>query len=85
MALITVLFYTFSGITGHHYFWLDIAIFVLSVLIAYRFGYKLLQTDCLSSNGAVLLGTAGLVLLVACIVWFTFRPPEIPLFLDPGA
>jgi len=85
MVSIVVLFYTYSGITGQHYLWLDIAIFILSVLIAYWFGYRLLQTDRLSSNGAVLLGAAGLVLLAACVVLFTFRPPDIPLFLDPAA
>ncbi|NCB50612.1 MAG: hypothetical protein EOM54_01840 [Clostridia bacterium] len=82
MATILILFYTYSGITGHHYPWLDIIIFVLGTLIAYRFSYKLLQTDRLSSNGAVLLGTIGLVLLIACVIVFTYHPPEIPLFID---
>lgn len=83
-ASILILFYTYSGIAGTHYLWLDIAIFIVSVLLAYWFSYKLLQTKRLSSNGAVLIGAIGLVLLIACVIMFTYRPPEIPLFMEPA-
>ena len=39
--LIPVLFYSYSGILGNHFLWLDIAVFALSVILAFGASYRL--------------------------------------------
>ncbi len=83
MAVTVVTFYTYSGIIGTEFLPIDIFIFIASVYVAYRFSYKLLQTDKFTSSCSKGMAILGLLLLVACAVVFTFAPPHINLFLDP--
>lgn len=83
MFTIVATFYTYVGIIGINYLWADIATFILGTIVAYLFSYKMLQTDCLTSNLANLIGFLGLLLLLICFILFTFNPPQIPLFQDP--
>lgn len=80
---IIITYYTYTGILGEHLLWVDIAIFVLGVLVAYCFSCRYLNTEYLSSNTAVQLGWVGLMVLVFCFIYFTFSPPHIELFKDP--
>lgn len=78
--VILFLFYTYTGIAGRHFLPADIGIYILGVLAAYLLSYKLLRTDILSSDTAVLVGAVGLALLIFCVVAFTRHPPDLPLF-----
>ncbi len=83
MITITTIFYTYVGIMGDHVLVSDIGIFILGILAAYSFSYKMLQTGYLSSSVAVAAGLAGLLILLICFFIFTFNPPQLPLFQDP--
>lgn len=79
--LIPVFFYTYSGIIGRNYVPFDIAVFVISVILAFCAVYKL------SLSCRMVLCTHCLILLVSamivCFFIFTYLPPNIGLFLAP--
>jgi hypothetical protein len=82
MAVIVVLFYTYSGIIGQNYLPADILTFILGVAAAYVFSYRLLSSGRLSSVNANILSWFFLTVLIVCTVFFTFNPPHIDIFKD---
>ncbi|MCI9332806.1 MAG: hypothetical protein HFG05_11665 [Oscillibacter sp.] len=83
IILIPVLFYTYTGILGRHFVWVDIAIFFLADLGAFALDFILIRRGKLSSGWMQLLGLAVLWGLAFCFVWCTFHPPRLPLWRDP--
>lgn len=79
--LIPVIFYTYSGILGRNFVPLDIATFILSVLLAFAAVYRL------SLSCKMVPYTPWLKLLVfvtaVCFFIFTYFPPSIGLFIAP--
>lgn len=82
-ALIPVLLYTYTGMTGRSFLWADTAIFVLADLAAFTLDFRLLCRGRFSRSWQQLLGLAAMWLLVFCFVWCTFRPVRLPLWRDP--
>ena len=75
-----VLFYTYTGIIGTNFAFVDISIFFVAVILGELVSYKVLVSsfDCNSSVALV-----GIILLLACFIIFTYFTPEIGLFKDP--
>lgn len=82
LALIPVLYYTYTGIFGVSLSVLNIAIFFLAAGVAYWVETVLFLRDvsCRISPRAVF---CLLLLIGAVFVLFTFFPPQIPFFEDP--
>lgn len=80
LALIPTLFYTYSGILGFFLDWVNIAVYVLSVLVAYIVVYRVSLT-CRNKNPMV-LRIVMYVLLVAFMV-FSVYPPKLGIFSAP--
>lgn len=78
--LIPVIFYTYSGILGKSYMPLDIATFVLSIVLAFFAVYRL------TLSGRLTFCTSWFMWLVAFIglgfILFSYMPPNIGLFQD---
>lgn len=76
--LIPVIFYTYTGILGFHLLFLDIAVFILSVIAGFYTAYRL----TLSCRVKTLQSLLGLILiaLAAAFFIFTYYPPNIALF-----
>ena len=83
LALIPVLFYTYSGVLGHHIAWVNIAVFYLADLGAFLLDGALLRRGRLSSAWHQLLGLLALWGLAFCFVWCTFHPGPLTLWRDP--
>lgn len=84
LALIPILFYTYTGILGRNINWVDIAIFFLADLAAFALDFRLLSRGRgFSSGWRQILGLAVLWGLAFCFVWCTFRPARLPLWRDP--
>lgn len=83
LALIPVLHYSIAGVFGPPPRAVDIACFFLSVLATYLLSYHLLVT--LALRGAIwqMTGFALLWILMFAFILFTYRPPRLPLYLDP--
>lgn len=84
MTAIVVLFYTYTGIWGTHVMWMDIAIFVIAVLISYSYtAWQLQKLHPTPSSIQVVVALLLLLALLLVFVFFTYTPPHIPLFADP--
>jgi len=78
---IVVLFYSYTAIFGHGLLIVDIAIFVVAVIVGQLVSYRLLIASPLSER-LNRFAPIALVVLGILFVLFTFYPPHIPLFKD---
>ena len=82
LALIPALYYTYTGALGVHLTWVDISIFYIAAAAADLLETHLLLPErrrhCPSVLAAVLIAVIAFAFL-----FFTFFPPELPLFQDP--
>lgn len=85
LALIPVLFYTYTGVLGFHVMWADIAVFFLAALGAFALDFRLLGRGRFTSLWQQILGLAVLWALAFLFVWCTFRPPHLALWRDMAA
>ncbi|MBQ2241445.1 MAG: hypothetical protein II319_04835 [Clostridia bacterium] len=82
LALIPIIFYTYNGAIGKSPDWINIAIFFISAAVAYIYETGLFNSgkvNCKSSK----LAFAVLCVIALLFAVFTFRTPEIGIFLDP--
>ena len=79
--LIPVIFYTYSGIIGQNFLPADIAVFIISVLLAFLVIYKL-TLSCSYFFVSAILWTV-VFLFTLCFFIFTYTPPDIGLFINP--
>ena len=82
LALIPIIFYTYNGVIGKSPDWINIAIFFISASAAYIYETRLFNSGkvkCKSSK----LAFAVLCVIALLFAVFTFRTPEIGIFLDP--
>ncbi len=79
--LLPILYYTYTSILGNDFFIIDIGIFVLCTVIAFRLSYKL-TLSCRLEPYTILLCCLVLVLFI-CFILFTYHPPEFKIFEDP--
>ena len=80
LALIPIIFYTYNGVIGKSPDWINIAIFFVSVAIAYLWETRQFSKNipCSPKRAIALLLCIGLLFAV-----FTFKTPEIGIFKDP--
>lgn len=82
MTFIISAFYIYTGIIGNHIIFIDIIIFIIAVLITYRFSYKAINNDKSYSKNRLIACSIGIMFFIAIFFTFTFNPPKINLFLD---
>lgn len=80
-ALIPVIFYTYSGILGNHFLILDIATFVVSVLLAFAVIYRF-TISCRLQQYKHLLQVLVLCTAAAFFL-FTLYSPDAGIFMNP--
>ena len=83
LALIPALYYTYTGILGQQFAWVNILIFYLSVAAVFRLDHRLLTNGW---GGRAWQQPAGLLVLWALaflFVYCTFYPVRLPLWQDP--
>lgn len=83
LVSIPALFYTLTGMFGKLPDWVNITIFFLADALLYFVSYRLLTDGALRGGAMQLTGFALLWALLFAFVWFTYRTPHLPLFLDP--
>lgn len=82
MFTIIAIFYTYTGILGQNYLWLDIVTFLIGVAVAFVYtDYAIKKFPGKTSTNIVAL--VILALLIAAFVVFTYYTPHIGLFRDP--
>ena len=82
LALIPVLFYTYTGVIGRSPDWINIAIFFIAAAIAYIYETRLFRRETVRCR-APRLAIASLLVMAVLFVIFTFATPELGIFRDP--
>ena len=82
LGLIPIIFYTYNGAIGKSPDWLNIAIFFISAAAAYIYEARLFKSERVKCR-APWLAFAALAAIGLLFVIFTFRTPELGIFLDP--
>ena len=80
ISFIVIFFYTYTGIIGKNFAFLDIGSFFVAVILGEFITYRLLLTNFVCNKRFAFI---VLVVLLLCFVLFTYAPPEIGLFRDP--
>ena len=75
-------FFTYSGIIGTSIIFIDILLFVISIILGEYVAYKLMKRDDESTVLTESLSVIILLFLFMCFVIFTYLPPEVNLFRD---
>ena len=80
MLFTVIFFYTYTGIIGTNYAFVNILTFILSVIIGEYVAYILTINNFTFNN---IFCISILILLTVFFIIFTFNPPRINLFKDP--
>ena len=83
MAFIVVFFYTYTGILGYDVPALSVGSFFVSVFITYSVRQKTAERKRRAAPVYTAVGLAGMLILAALFIRFTYAPPAIGLFRDP--
>ena len=83
VLLIPILHYTYTGAFGVRLSWLDISIFYLAAAAAYWIETRLLLREHPHSGIFELTAMVLLWLFALMFVFFTYAPPNFPIFHDP--
>jgi hypothetical protein len=82
IALIPIVFYSYTSMTGESIFAIDITTFIVAVIIGQIGSYTLFKKNQFSRNTDKVALIILVILGIAFIV-FTFYPPHLPIFQDP--
>ena len=76
-----IFFYTYTGIIGTNFGWLNIATFVIAIIIGEYITFRILKSEKIYN--AELVSIIFLIILLLSFILYTFNPPRISLFQDP--
>jgi hypothetical protein len=82
LALIPIIFYTYNGAIGKSPDWINIAIFFISAAAVYICETRLFNSEKVRCRSPK-LAFAALCAIGVLFAVFTFRTPELGIFLDP--
>lgn len=82
-VLVPVLFYAYTFVIGHDVFFLDLATFAASVIIAFVSVYKL-TLSCRTRAFSLLLYALAAVVII-CFLLFSYNPPSMAIFTPLAA
>lgn len=80
---IVSVFYTYTALIGRNLSFVDIVLFFVSVIVSFFLFYCFYKSGLFCGKFFDLLGALIYIILIILFVWFTFNPPETPVFLDP--
>lgn len=83
ICFIVISFFTYTGILGTNFLFLDILIFILSIILGEYVTYKFMKRQNESNKNTKILASAILIFLLLCFIVFTYITPEVNLFRDP--
>ncbi len=81
MLFVVVSFYSYSGIIGSHFLWMDIAIFIIAIIIAFYLSSSFINHALFKGKNAA--GLLIFFIVAGMFMVFTVNPPQIELFRDP--
>jgi Family of unknown function (DUF6512) len=82
IAIIPLIFYSYTAFSGKSIFAIDISSFVVAVIIGQLLSYKLLTHRQMNDNFNR-IAVAAIILLAIAFILFTYYPPQLQTFKDP--
>ena len=82
MSFVVIVFYTVTGVLGFQTAWLNILIYLLSILFVFLVEHKL---RCRCNTISIKLAIAILVLFIILFIIFTIAPPALGIFIPFAA
>lgn len=82
ISFIIVFFYTYTGILGTNFFIIDILTFIISIILGEYVAYKIMNLEEQSTNMTKILSGIILIFFLICFITFTFKTPNVNLFID---
>lgn len=83
IAFIVIFFFTYTGILGTNFLFIDILTFIFSILLGEWAAYKLMKRESESTKTTKILSVIIIMMLFFSFVICTYIPPEVNLFKDP--
>lgn len=83
LLLIPMLYYGYTGALGIHVAWVDMAIFFVAAAAAFLLEGHLTERLPMRNGPLQAVAAAIFAALTVLFVWYTFAPPQLPVFLDP--
>lgn len=83
LAVIPLLYYTYTGVLGENIAWLNVAIFQVAAIAAFLVSAALQRNGGWRGGSWQVLGAIVLIGIAVCFVVFLYQPPDLPLFIDP--
>jgi hypothetical protein len=77
----TVIFYSYTSLTGKEILIVDILTFVIAVIAAQLTGYRIMTSRPLPKYAAT-ISIVFIVLMALALIVFTFYPPHLPILMD---
>ena len=76
-----IFFYTYTGIIGTNFAWLNIATFVIAIILGGVVMYKILVSQ--KYYDAEMVSRIFIIILLLSFILYTFNSPQIALFQNP--
>jgi hypothetical protein len=76
-----VIFYTYTSIVGYNMLPMDILTFIIAVIIGQVVSYMILSKKELDEFFGQ-LALSGIYVMVGAVIYSTYFPPKLPLFMD---
>lgn len=83
IALMFSLFYTYTVIFRRSMILIDILIFIISIFASQYIGYKIFTGHYYLGVKVNNISITSIILLTFVFVFFTFNPPDMPIFKNP--
>ncbi len=83
MASIIFLFYTYQGVIGNNIDFINILIYYIAIIIMLIIKNRVIESEIFSSKNANLIFLVIGFVIALLFVFFTYNPPQIPLFISP--
>lgn len=80
IVLTIIFFYTYTGIIGMNFGWLNILTFIVAIILGGVVAYNILISR--KNYNAELISIIFLIILFLSFILYTFEPPQIALFQD---
>ena len=81
IAFTIIFFYTYTGVIGTNFAWLNITTFIVAIILGGVVTYNILISR--KNYNAEIISIIFLILLFLSFVLYTFNPPSIAFFQDP--
>lgn len=83
MSFIIIFFYTYTGIIGTNFAFLDISSFIAAIIIGEYVAYRIMVKKQIQNNTIKIIAIIIPIILLITFIFATYNPPMINLFKNP--